>query len=136
MKTRSGIVLLPRSWPSVYEARKGMTDVQNRIQMIRAIHRIVIPNLDAVPVPQKRLIYLTASEMVFKYHFLLTDAEAQKLIDGVIEKSEDCPELNEYVQKFKLLSDQHRLKAQRTYIEFLLKGSLNVDVARHIASFI
>ncbi len=74
--------------------------------------------------------------MVFKYHFLLTDAEAQKLIDGVIEKSEDCPELNEYVQKFKLLSDQHRLKAQRTYIEFLLKGSLNVDVARHIASFI
>jgi len=136
MRTRSGIVPLPSGWPSVYEARKGVSEIQTRTQLIHAIHRIVSPNLTDIPVPKKRLAYLTASEMIFKYNFLLTDAEAQKLIDGVIEKSETCPELKEYIQKFKVLSDRHRIAARRVYIESLLTGSLNVDVARHIASLV
>jgi hypothetical protein len=136
MKTRSGLVPLPRGWPSVYEARKGVSEIQTRDQLIRAIHRIVTPNLTDTIIRRKRLAYLTASEMIYKYHFLLTDAEAQKLINGVIEKSETSPDVEEYVKKFKVLSDQHRLAAKRDYVEFLLKGSLNVDVARHISSFI
>ena len=136
MRTRSGIVPLPRSWPSVYEARKGVSEIQTRSQLIHAIHRIVTPNLTDTNVLRKRLAYLTASEMIFKYHFILTDEEAQKLINGVIEKSETCPELEEYVQKFKVLSDRQRAAAQRSYIEFFFKGLVNVDVARHISSFI
>ena len=136
MKTRSGVTHLPSGWPSVYEALKGVSEIQTRSQLIHAIHRIVTPNLTDTNVRRKRLAYLTASEMIFKYHFLLTDVEAQKLINGVIEKSETCPEIEEYVQKFKLLSDQHRVAARRTYIEFFFKGPLNVDVARQIASFI
>ena len=136
MKTRSGLVPLPCGWPSVYEARKGVSEIQTRSQLIHAIHRIVIPNLTETNIRRKRLAYLTASEMIYKYHFLLTDVEAQKLINGVIEKSETSPHIEEYVKKFKLLSDRQRIAARRTYIEFFFKGPLNVDVARQIASFI
>jgi hypothetical protein len=136
MKTRSGLVPLPRVWPSVYEARKGVSDVQTRTQFISAIHRIVTPNLTETNIRKKRLAYLTASEMILRYHFLLTDEEAQKLINGVVKKSETSPDLKEYVQQFKVLSDQHRDAAKQAYIEFFLKGLTNVDCARHIAGFV
>jgi len=81
-------------------------------------------------------MYLTGSEMILKYHFVLSDEEAQKLINGVISKSETAPDLKEYVKQFKVLSDQHRAAAKQAYVEFFFKGLTNVDCARHLAGFV
>jgi hypothetical protein len=136
MKTRSGLTHLPSGWPSVYEARKRVSDIQTRSQFLHALHRIVTPNLTETNLHKKRLMYLSGSEMILKYHFVLTDEEAQKLINGVIKKSETSPDLKEYVKQFKLLSDQHRTAAKQAYIEFFFKGLTNVDCARHLAGFV
>jgi len=136
MKTRSGLIPLPRGWPSVYEARKGMSEVQTRSQLIHAIHKIVTPNLTDTNIRRKRLRYLTGSEMILKYNFILNDEEAQKLINGVVEKLKTSPDLKEYIQQFKVLSDQHRTTAKQAYVEFFFKGITNVDCARHLAGFV
>lgn len=136
MKTRSGLVPLPRGWPSVHEAKKNVPDIQTHSQFIDSLHRIVSPNLTETNLRKKRLIYLTGSEMIFKYHFVLSDEDAQKLINGVIKKSETTPVLKEYVKKFKVLSDQHRTAAKQAYVEFFFKGLTNVDCARVVAGFV
>jgi hypothetical protein len=136
MKTRSGLTHLPSGWPSVYEARKGVSDIQTRSQFLHALRRIVSPNLTETNLRKKRLMYLTGAEMILKYHFVLTDEEAQKLINGVIKKSETSRDLKEYVKQFKLLSDQHRSAAKQAYVEFFFKGLTNVDCARHVAGFV
>jgi hypothetical protein len=136
MKTRSGIVPLPSGWPSVYEARKGVADMQMQSQVMSALKRILTDSLSETDRRKKRLSYLTASEIVLKYHFMLGDDAAQKLINGVIKKSETIPDLKEYAKQFKVLSDHHRVLAKKAYVEFFFKGLMDIDCAKHVASFV
>jgi len=101
-----------------------------------SLKRILDANLSETDLRKKRLNYLTASETVLKYHFMIGDDAAQKLIDCVIKKSETNPDLKEYANQFKVLSDQHRVEAKKAYVEFFFKGLTNVDCAKHVASFV
>ena len=74
--------------------------------------------------------------MLLKYEIFLDTPCGQYMVDLVIRCLSRSSHLKEYTQKFRVLSDSHRLMAKRTYVEFFFTGLTCPDVARHIASFV
>ena len=136
MKTRSGVMQMPPHWPSLYKAREYIPELQTFKQFRKTFSRFYNAAIyDEQLLYNRRLLVLVISEMTLKYQLFLDDKRGQYLLDTLIKTLETVPDLKEYTQKFKVLSDSYRLQAKRSYIEFFFINPLCVDVARHIASF-
>ena len=138
MKTRSGVCRMPSGWPSVYEAQKNVRNVQTQNQLIRMLFNFKAKVEQSQSIRERRLWTMSLAEAVLKFQILLefgVNEEFQSLIDKIIEKFQECP--SDYVKKFKMVSDSHRLQAKRTYIISIIKETkLGLDIAEKVATFV
>ena len=137
MKTRSGIMQMPPMWPSLYKARQHIPELQTFNQFRKTFNRFFDAAIyNEQLLYDRRLLVLVISEMLLKYKLFLDDKKGQRMLDKIIKNLMTVPELSEYTQQFKVLSDSYRLEAKRIYIEFIFKTPLCIDVARHITNFV
>jgi len=136
MKTRSGVMRMPPTWPSLYQARARIREIQTVKQMRRNFDMYYSHALERKTVHSRRLLTLIMSEMILKYQIFLDTQDGQFMVNSIIKCLVTVPDLKEYTQKLKVLSDSHRLDAKKAYIEFFMTGLTCPDAARSIAKFV
>ena len=136
MKTRSGVMRMPPKWPSLYQARECIPKLQTLRhfeKIFRSLFNIALSNKLLY---ERCLLTLIISEMILRYQIFLDTIQGQDILDTIIKSLSTVATLKEYTQQFKVLSYSHRLLAKRTYIEFIFKTPLCIDVARYITNFV
>lgn len=136
MKTRSGVIRMPKGWPSLYQARALVPkDIQSVNQFVKVYNSFVIRG-NSKKYSDKRLLYaLAVCEMILQYQIFVDHHDVQIIIEHMLLSFHytACP--REYLKQIRVLSETHQILARQAYVEFFFKGPLNIDVARHIASF-
>ena len=135
MKTRSGLILLPTSWPCLNRVREYVPeDIQTVRQLFKFFSRS-IPDIKNKKIKKRRFLFLVLSETILKYALLLDCPDGQYMVNAII-KSLETAHVKEYTHQFKVLSDWHRMAAIKRYVEFFFTGLTCPDVARHVAGFL
>ena len=127
---------MPPTWPSLYQARARIREIQTVKQMRRNFDMYYSHALERKTVHSRRLLTLIMSEMILKYQIFLDTPDGQFMVNSIIKCLVTVPDLKEYTQKLKVLSDYHILEAKKVYIEFIFTGVLYRDVAHHISTFV
>jgi hypothetical protein len=136
MKTRSGVMRMPPHWPSLYQARELIPELKNLRHFEKIFTRLFNVAVSTKSWYGRCFLTLIISEMILRYQIFLDTIQGQYILDKIIKSLSTAATLKEYTQQFKVLSDSHRLLAKRTYIEFIFKTSLCIDVAQYITNFV
>jgi len=136
MKTRSGVMRMPKGWPSLYQARALVPkDIQTVNQFVKVYNSFVIRGNSKKYYDKHRLYALAICEMILRYQIFIDHHNVQIIVENILLSFHNtkCP--REYIKQIQVLSETHQILARQAYIEFFFKGPLNIDIARHIASF-
>ena len=94
MKTRSGLILLPMSWPCLNRVREYVPeDIQTVRQLFKFFSRS-IPDIK-----KRRFLFLVLSETILKYALLLDCPDGQYMVNAII-KSLETANVKEYTHQF------------------------------------